>query len=67
MVAAIVFVLLAISTVVLPVVLYRILGTRAQGTLESLNVWLQANNTTVMAVLILVIGVVLIGKGVSGF
>jgi Sap, sulfolipid-1-addressing protein len=66
-VAAIVFVVIAISTVVLPVVLYRILGTRAQSTLESLNTWLQANNATVMAVLMLVIGVVLIGKGVSGF
>jgi hypothetical protein len=66
-VAATVFVLVAISTVVLPVVLYRILGARAQSTLESLNTWLQANNATVMAVLILVIGVVLIGKGVAGF
>jgi hypothetical protein len=65
-VAAVVFVLLAISTVVLPVVLYRILGNRAQRPLESLNVWLQANNATVMAVLILVIAVVLIGKGISG-
>ncbi len=66
-VAAIVFVVMAISTVVTPVVLYRVLGTRAQSTLESLNAWLQANNTTVMAVLMLVIGVVLIGKGLSGF
>jgi hypothetical protein len=66
-VAAVVFVVLAISTIVLPVVLYRILGNRAQRPLESLNVWLQANNATVMAVLILVIAVVLIGKGVSGF
>ena len=66
-VAAVVFVVLAISTVVLPVVLYRILGNRAQRPLESLNAWLQANNATVMAVLILVIAVVLIGKGVSGF
>jgi hypothetical protein len=66
-VAAAVFVLLAVSTVVLPVVLFRILGARAQGPLESLNTWLQANNATVMAVLILVIGVVLIGKGLSGF
>jgi hypothetical protein len=30
-------------------------------------VWLQANNSTVMAVLLLVIGVVLVGKGISGF
>ena len=65
-VAAVVFVVLAISTVVLPVALYRILGNRAQQPLESLNVWLQANNAAVMAVLILVIVVVLIGKGFIG-
>jgi hypothetical protein len=29
-------------------------------------VWLQDNNATVMSVLILVIGVVLIGKGIGG-
>jgi hypothetical protein len=66
-VAAVVFVLLAISTVVLPVVLYRILGNRAQRPLESMDVWLRANNAGVMAVLILVIAVLLIGKGISGF
>jgi hypothetical protein len=66
-VAAVVFVVLAVSTVVLPVLLYRILGDRAQQPLESLNVWLQANNATVMSVLILVIAVVLIGKGISGY
>jgi hypothetical protein len=67
LVAAVLFVLLAVSTVVLPVVLLRILGAKAQGPLASLNTWLQANNATVMAVLILIIGVVLIGKGLSGF
>lgn len=66
-VAAAVFVVLGCSTVIFPLVLYRALGARAQQTLESLNVWLQANNATVMAILLLVIGVVLIGKGVSGF
>jgi threonine/homoserine/homoserine lactone efflux protein len=66
-VAAVVFVLLAISTVIIPVVLYRALGDRAKATLESLNTWLQANNSTVMAVLFLVIGVALIGKGIGGF
>jgi hypothetical protein len=32
----------------------------------SLKVWLQQNNATVMAVLVLVIGVTLIGKGIGG-
>jgi threonine/homoserine/homoserine lactone efflux protein len=66
-IAVAVFVLLAVSTVVLPVVLFHVLGARGQTMLESLNSWLQTNNAVVMAVLILVIGVVLIGKGIAGF
>jgi hypothetical protein len=34
-------------------------------TLDSLRTWLNANNATVMAVLLLVIGVVLFGKGLG--
>ena len=58
---------MAISTVVLPVVLFRILGGRGQSILETLNAWLQTNNAVVMAVLIIVIGVILMGKGIAGF
>ncbi len=66
-VAAAVFVLVAASTVVVPVVVVYALGARAQPWLESASSWLQANNTTVMAVLLVVIGIVLIGKGIRGF
>jgi len=66
-VAAVVFVIIGISTVVLPVVLLFTLGERAQHTLQSLNSWLQENNATVMAVLLLVIGVALLGQGISGY
>jgi hypothetical protein len=37
------------------------------GPLESLRGWLVHNNSTVMAVLLLVIGFVLIGKGIASF
>jgi hypothetical protein len=67
LVAAVVFVALAATTVVIPIVAYRIVGSRADPRLQSLNTWLQANNATVVAVLLLVIGVVLIGKGIGGF
>lgn len=67
LVASVVFVLLAASTVVIPVLLYYLLGARARRWLEDLNDWLQTNNVTVMAVLLLVIGVLLIGKGLGGF
>jgi len=65
--AAVIFVLLAVSTVMVPVVVYQVMGDRIQPRLESLDSWLEANNATVMAVLFLVIGVVLIGKGLDGF
>ncbi len=65
--AGAVFVAVAVSTVVVPVVLVYVLGARVQPWLESTNTWLAANNVTVMAVLLVVIGVALIGKGISGF
>jgi Sap, sulfolipid-1-addressing protein len=65
-VAVAVFSLLAATTVLIPVVGYQIASQRLSGPLERLKVWLEANNKTVMAVLILVIGVALIGKGVGG-
>jgi hypothetical protein len=34
--------------------------------LDDLRAWLNSNNATVMAVLLLVIGVVLFGKGLGG-
>ncbi len=63
----IVFVVIAASTVALPVVLSLTMGERARAVLDSMNDWLKVNNATVMAVLIVVIGFVLIGKGVGGF
>jgi hypothetical protein len=66
-VASAVFVAVAVSTVVAPVVLVYVLGARVQPWLESTNSWLEANNVTVMAVLLVVIGLALIGKGISGF
>ena len=56
----------------------RVLGGRAGdrlpgrveahgGPLEALRGWLVQNNATVMAVLLLVIGVVLVGKGIGSF
>jgi hypothetical protein len=41
-------------------------GDRVQPSLDRAKAWLSANNTVVMAVLLLVIGVTLIGKGLGG-
>jgi hypothetical protein len=37
------------------------------GPLDRLREWLTRNNAVVMAVLLLVLGVALIGKGIGGF
>jgi threonine/homoserine/homoserine lactone efflux protein len=61
------FTVIAASTVATPVVGYLVAAQRLRAPLNALKQWLQANNATVMSVLILVIGVVLIGKGIGGF
>jgi len=59
------FTVIASSTVAIPVLAHLVAAERMTRPLESLRKWLQDNNATVMAVLLLVIGVVLIGKGLG--
>jgi hypothetical protein len=66
-VVIIVFVLLAGCTVLVPVIGYLIASARMAGPLDSLRGWLVDNNATIMAVLLLVIGVAVIGKGIANF
>ncbi|GLK17977.1 GAP family protein [Herbiconiux flava] len=66
-VSVVVFTVIAASTVAVPVIAYLAATSRMTGPLESLRKWLVHNNATVMAVLLLVIGVVLIGKGIGSF
>jgi threonine/homoserine/homoserine lactone efflux protein len=66
-IAIVVFVIIAGCTVAIPVIAYLLASKRMAGPLESLRVWLVHNNATVMAVLLLVIGVVMIGKGIGSF
>ncbi len=61
-----VFVALASITVVAPVLYYLAAGESAENALTGWKNWLIANNTTVMIVLFLVLGVMLIGDGLSG-
>jgi hypothetical protein len=49
-----------------PVVLYFVLGERSKSILDHLRSWMAANNTAIMAVLLLVIGAKLVGDGISG-
>ncbi|KAB2389941.1 GAP family protein [Actinomadura montaniterrae] len=65
-VAVAVFTLIAVSSVAVPVIVYVADTARMRRPLDALKTWLERNNTTVMFVLLLVIGVVLIGKGIGG-
>jgi threonine/homoserine/homoserine lactone efflux protein len=62
-----IFVLLAASTVLVPVVAYLLASDRLAGPLDRLKEWLVDNNAAIMAVLLLVIGVAVIDKGIGNF
>lgn len=64
-VAIVIFTLLSSVTVVIPVIAYLTAPTRMKQPLESTRVWLTANNTVLMAALMLVIGLMVIGKGLG--
>lgn len=65
-IAVVVFTVIAACTVAVPVIAFAVAAERMRGPLHRLKAWLLANNSTVMAVLLLVIGVVLVGKGIGG-
>lgn len=64
--AIVVFVALGSLSIGLPVAYQRLGGPAARATLDTWKAWLVDENATVMAVLLVVFGVVLVGKGVAG-
>jgi hypothetical protein len=62
----IVFIVVGSVTVVGPVLYYLLAGNRAAKLLDTWKAWLTQNNATVMFVLLLVMGTVLVGKGIGG-
>jgi threonine/homoserine/homoserine lactone efflux protein len=66
-IVVVVFTVIAAASVAVPVIGYLLASTSLTQPLESLRGWLVHNNATVMAVLLLVIGVTLIGKGIGSF
>jgi threonine/homoserine/homoserine lactone efflux protein len=62
-----IFVVLAASTVLVPVLAYLLASARMSGPLDQLRAWLVDNNNAIMAVMLLVLGVAMIGKGISAF
>jgi threonine/homoserine/homoserine lactone efflux protein len=61
-----IYVALAGSTILGPLIVYLAMGRRATPILGGWRTWLADNNATVMSVLLLVFAVVLIGQGISG-
>ncbi|NUU05852.1 GAP family protein [Leifsonia sp. C5G2] len=66
-VAIAVFTLIAALSVAVPVIAYLVSADRMRRPLQRLRGWLVQNNSAVMAVLLLVIGVVLIRDGIEAF
>jgi threonine/homoserine/homoserine lactone efflux protein len=66
-IAWIVFILIASIGVATPVVIAFLMGERATELLGRLHHWLARENTTIMAVICLLIGVKLIGDAITGF
>ncbi|WP_104089918.1 GAP family protein [Arthrobacter sp. GMC3] len=66
-VAVVLFTLIAGSTVGVPVIAYLTATERMSAPLATLRTWLVRNNSTVMAVLLLVLGVTQVGKGIGEF
>lgn len=64
-VALIVYVVVASLSVGIPVVYYLAAGEGARQTLDGWKAWLLANNSAIMTVLFVVLGIVLIGQGIS--
>jgi hypothetical protein len=60
------FVLIGTIGVGLPVVIFFAMGTRAAAILGRMKDWMGHNNAVIMAVLCLIIGMKLIGDGISG-
>jgi threonine/homoserine/homoserine lactone efflux protein len=66
-VVIVVFVVVACCTVALPVLAYLVAADRMRGPLDRLREWLSQNNAVIMAVLLVVIGFVMVGKGIRQF
>jgi threonine/homoserine/homoserine lactone efflux protein len=61
-----IFTVIAASTVAIPVIGYLSARERMANPLSELRAWLTQNNAAVMAVVLLIIGVALLGKGIGG-
>lgn len=64
-VAAVVFVITAVITVVAPAIFYLVAGNKITKQMTDIKQWLIYNNSTILAVLFLIIGIFLLAKGLG--
>lgn len=64
--AVAIFTLIAACTVAVPVIGYAIAAGRMAEPLKRLKAWLEQQNSAIMGVLLLILGVSLLGKGIGG-
>ncbi len=62
-----IFILIATIGVAAPVVIYFVMGDKANEILADLEGWMARHNAAIMAVILVIIGVKLIGDAISGF
>jgi len=65
-VAMIIFIAIASVTIAVPVLLNLFTKDRSTRILNTWREWLTENNSTVMFILLLIFGILLLGKGISG-
>ena len=61
-----VYVVIASMGVAAPIITVLVLGNRSPGVLDGWKAWLDRNSAATMAVIYLLFGVILIGKGIGG-
>jgi threonine/homoserine/homoserine lactone efflux protein len=61
-----VFTAVAASSVALPVLAYLVAGERLDGPLTKLKDWMEAQHATLVAAILVVIGVMVLYKGIHG-
>lgn len=64
--AVVYFVVIAGSTVILPILAYVVSGERLVGPLTRLKEWMEQQHATLVAAILLVIGVMVLYKGIHG-
>lgn len=60
------YVAIAASTVALPILAYAVSGDRLDPTLVKVKVWMEKHNAALVAVILIVIGVLVLYKGIHG-